>query len=99
MAVAPGGPSLSEPTPAVFVSYASQDAAAAERLCQALRGAGIDVWFDRSELRGGDAWDAAIRRQIKSCTLYSSRSSRTTPIRARNGTSGWSGNWLWTDRS
>ena len=51
---------------AVFLSYASEDAAAAQKICTALRAAGIEVWFDRSELRGGDAWDAAIRRQIKS---------------------------------
>jgi hypothetical protein len=55
---------------AVFLSYASQDAPAAEQLCQALRAAGVGVWFDRSELRGGDAWDASIRKQIKSCALF-----------------------------
>ncbi len=55
---------------AVFLSYASQDAQAAENLCTALRAAGIEVWFDQSELRGGDAWDAAIRRQIKTCALF-----------------------------
>lgn len=56
--------------PAVFLSYASEDAVAAERICTSLRAAGIEVWFDRSELRGGDAWDAAIRRQIKNCALF-----------------------------
>lgn len=49
-------------TPAVFISYASQDAEAASRLCQALREAGIEVWFDQSELRGGDAWDQLYPR-------------------------------------
>ncbi len=39
-------------------------------LCNALRGAGIEVWFDQSELRGGDTWDVSIRRQIKSCFLF-----------------------------
>lgn len=34
------------------------------------RNAGIEVWFDRSELRGGDARDTAIRKQIKACTLF-----------------------------
>jgi hypothetical protein len=47
---------------AVFLGYASQDAAAGLRICEALRAAGIEVWFDQSELRGGDAWDAKIRR-------------------------------------
>ncbi len=59
-----------DPNKAVFLSYASQDAEAAKRICDALRAAGIEVWFDQSELRGGDAWDQMIRRQIKSCYLF-----------------------------
>jgi adenylate cyclase len=55
---------------AVFLSYASEDADAAQRICASLRAAGIEVWFDQSELRGGDAWDGAIRKQIKSCVLF-----------------------------
>ncbi len=61
---------MSESTKAVFLSYASQDAAAALRICEALRAAGVEVWFDQSELRGGDAWDAKIRKQIKECALF-----------------------------
>ena len=61
---------MTEPSRAVFLSYASQDAEAAGRICGALRAAGIEVWFDQSELRGGDAWDAAIRKQIKACALF-----------------------------
>ena len=45
---------------AIFLSYASQDADTARRICDALRAAGLEVWFDQSELRGGDAWDASI---------------------------------------
>ena len=43
---------MTEPWHAVFLSYASQDAQAAQRIYEALRAAGIEVWFDRSELRG-----------------------------------------------
>jgi tetratricopeptide (TPR) repeat protein len=57
-------------TQAIFLSYASQDADAARRICVALRAAGLEVWFDQSELRGGDAWDASIRKQIKECSLF-----------------------------
>jgi TolB-like protein/Flp pilus assembly protein TadD len=57
-------------TRAVFLSYASQDADAARRICDALRAEGIEVWFDQSELRGGDAWDRAIRQQIHDCALF-----------------------------
>ena len=67
---------------AVFLSYASEDAVAAEKICGALRAAGIEVWFDRSELRGGDAWDAAIRRQIKHCALFLPIISANTHARA-----------------
>jgi TIR domain len=71
-----GGMQGESPTPAstlagaVFVSYASQDAKAAQRICEALRAAGIEVWFDKSELRGGDAWDRQIRKQIHDCALF-----------------------------
>jgi hypothetical protein len=46
---------MTEHPRAVFLSYASEEAVAAEKICDALRAAGIEVWFDRSELRGGDA--------------------------------------------
>lgn len=63
------------------MSYASDNASAAERIAAALRDAGIEVWFDRAALRGGDAWDAEIRRQIKSCTLFIPLISRETRAR------------------
>jgi TolB-like protein/tetratricopeptide (TPR) repeat protein len=61
---------VTEPSHAVFLSYASQDAEAAQRICEALRTAGIEVWFDQSELRGGDVWDQKIRREIHGCALF-----------------------------
>jgi len=65
-----GCPQVTEPAHAVFLSYASEDADPAQRICAALRAEGIEVWFDRSELRGGDVWDATIRRQIRNCALF-----------------------------
>ena len=47
---------------AVFLSYASQDAEAARKIADALRGAEVEVWFDQRELRGGDAWDSRLAR-------------------------------------
>ena len=61
---------VTEPSHAVFLSYASQDAEAAQKICQALRAAGIEVFLDQSELRGGDAWDQKIRREIHDCALF-----------------------------
>jgi len=73
---------MNEPTKAVFLSYASEDADAATRIGKTLRDAGIEVWLDQSELRGGDAWDAAIRKQIKACTLFMPIISANTRARA-----------------
>src|ERR1700691_561206 len=72
----------STPAGAVFLSYASEDGEAARRICEALRSAGIEVWFDQSELRGGDAWDRQIRKQIKTCALFIPIISRNTHARA-----------------
>src|SRR5271156_2101694 len=61
---------VTEPFHAVFLSYASQDVEAAQKICEALRAAGIEVFFDQSELRGGDVWDQKIRREIHDCALF-----------------------------
>lgn len=61
---------LTDPSHVVFLSYASQDAPAAQRICDALRAAGIEVFLDQSELRGGDAWDQKIRHEIHDCALF-----------------------------
>jgi hypothetical protein len=61
---------VTESSKALFLSYASQDAEPAARICAALRAAGIEVWFDQSSLRGGDAWDALIRRQVRECAVF-----------------------------
>ena len=61
---------MTEPARAVFLSYASQDAEAARRIADTLRAAGVEVWFDQSELRGGDVWDQKIRHQIRDCALF-----------------------------
>src|SRR5688572_7662049 len=67
---------------AVFLSHASQDNEAAQRICEALRARGIEVWFDQSELRGGDAWDQKLRRQIKECRIFMPLISANTNARA-----------------
>jgi TolB-like protein/Flp pilus assembly protein TadD len=72
---------MSDPGKAVFLSYASQDAEAAKRICEALRAAGVEVWFDQSELVGGDQWDGKIRGQISSCALFMPVISANTQAR------------------
>ena len=61
---------MAEASHAVFLSYASQDAEPAQKICEALRAAGIEVFLDQSELRGGDVWDQKIRHEIQGCALF-----------------------------
>jgi hypothetical protein len=56
----------------VSLSYAWKHDEAAKRICDAQRAAGIEAWFDQSELRGADAWDLKIREHIRTCALLGS---------------------------
>lgn len=69
------------PVGAVFISYASQDAEAASRIFEALQAMGVEVWFDQSELRGGDAWDLQIKKHIHDCALFIPVISANTDVR------------------
>jgi TolB-like protein len=75
-------PEQPHPAVAVFISYASQDSLAAERICEALRAAGVVAWLDKGELRGGDAWDAHIKKRIHECALFIPVISRHTNARS-----------------
>lgn len=67
--------------PSVFISYASEDRAAARALRDTLVEAGLEVWYDENELGGGDAWDQKIRRQIRECDYFMPLISATTERR------------------
>jgi len=71
-----GGRSI--PNGAVFVSYASDDLAAASRLADGLRAAGLEVWFDKNALQMGDDWARSIRRGLEQCSLFLPVISRQT---------------------
>ena len=71
------------PSPAIFLSYARDDVAAARRIAEALRSAGVEVWFDENELHGADEWDRKIRQQIDECALFVPLVSRHTEARAK----------------
>jgi len=71
----PSAPDTAAATPegprsSVFISYASENREAARLLKDVLASSGLDVWYDESELGGGDAWDQKIRRQIRECTYF-----------------------------
>ncbi len=69
------------PLPSVFISYSSADRAAARLLRDALMAAGLEVWLDEDELAGGEAWDAKLRNQIRTCTYFMPVISASTETR------------------
>jgi TolB-like protein len=74
---------VSNPTPAptLFLSYASGDRDAARDLRDALQALGLEVWYDESDLGGGEAWDQKIRRQIRECDYFMPLISAQTEAR------------------
>jgi hypothetical protein len=54
----------------VFLSYASEDRPAVEKIKNALEAAGVDVFFDKEDLHAGDLWEAKLRRRIRDCSLF-----------------------------
>jgi hypothetical protein len=78
----PHEPGVSAPSDvepgAVFLSYASGDWAAVEKLKTALEEARVDVFFDRDELQPGNDWEAKLRRSIHQCSLFVPVISRQT---------------------
>ena len=62
---------------AVFLSYASEDLAHAQRIKDDLERAGVDVWFDKADLNVGDEYELKIKRNIENCSLF-------VPVISRN---------------
>jgi hypothetical protein len=58
------------PRGAIFISYAGEDIEAAKRLKAGLDSAGLEVWFDKAELQGGDTFALKITSNIKRCSLF-----------------------------
>jgi TIR domain len=50
----------------VFISYASQDATVAERLCTALEATGLPCWIAPRNVRAGESYATAIVQAINS---------------------------------
>jgi hypothetical protein len=58
------------PSPSVFLSYASGDREVARLIRDALPAFGLQVWYDESDLGGGELWDQKIRKQIRECDYF-----------------------------
>lgn len=52
------------PRYSAFLSYSRKDADLVAPLKDALEAANLTTWYDRSEISGGDVWEAVIRRGL-----------------------------------
>lgn len=85
-------PLAGAPAPAergsIFISYASQDRAAALTLANQLKDQGLEVWIDDQEIRSGDDYleiiYKAIDRAAAFVALLSCNTSREVPSRYRD---------------
>jgi formylglycine-generating enzyme required for sulfatase activity len=59
---------MSESLPSVFISYSSENRAAAARIVAVLEAHAYEVWWD-NDLRGGDDLDSAIEAAIDDCQV------------------------------
>jgi hypothetical protein len=56
--------------PKIFISYASEDLALVNKLCDELAAAGVDPWLDKRNLIGGELWDHKIRKAIRQSDFF-----------------------------
>ena len=68
--------SRSMPDGVLFISYAREDQAAAERLRASLKD--YPVWLDQTKLEGGDGWERKIEDNIARCRFFMPIISRNT---------------------
>jgi hypothetical protein len=64
------GSALPPDAPLVFICHASEDKQEAERVADGLAANGIDTWFDKDDLEGGDEWDRVIKTTITERAKY-----------------------------
>ncbi|MEL7498344.1 MAG: toll/interleukin-1 receptor domain-containing protein [Planctomycetota bacterium] len=64
--------------PSVFLSYSSNDLAAASLLKDGLEGYGLNVWFDKTNLKNGTDFERALKQGVQSCAVFVSVISEST---------------------
>ena len=70
-----------ESRPTVFIAYAEEDYAAAERLYEDLTAAGCHAWLDKKKLLPGQNWPQAIERAIEVSDFFVACFSRRASAR------------------
>jgi len=55
---------------AIFISYASENLDEALRIKSSLEGVGLDVWFDKKQLKAGELYEKKIYRNIEMSSFF-----------------------------
>jgi hypothetical protein len=58
------------PDGAVFLSFSSEDRETVRTIAAALHAAGIDIWFDETDLHPGVDWDRVIADNVRRAVLF-----------------------------
>lgn len=61
----------------IFISYCSEDAGAAEKMCAALEGENLATWYDRKQIKSGAKWRPMLHQAIAKSSLFVPLLSRT----------------------
>jgi hypothetical protein len=61
---------ITVPPGAVFLSFSSLDRDTVRDIAKALEAAGIDVWFDETDIEKGSEWDPFIEDALLKATLF-----------------------------
>jgi TIR domain len=61
---------MREPRRHVFISYVRENAEDVDRLAEAIRSSGVQVWLDREALQPGIRWRNSIRRAIEQGAFF-----------------------------
>jgi len=77
-------PAREIPKQAVFLSYAREDIDAVKRLKSLLEKAGLPVWFDMEQIKGGQDWERRIAENVRSCALFLPVMSQHTASQTRD---------------
>ena len=69
--------------PHVFISYVRENSTEIERLADALRAYGVEVWLDKNQIKPGLRWADAIREAIGEGAFFIACFSRASSQRTR----------------
>jgi len=54
----------------VFISYSRTDMEFVQKLAKDLQGAGLDVWWDLTDIQGSDVWERKIEEGLRNCEYF-----------------------------